>query len=235
MLIVLSMVATLAAFFAIMLYLDPRRYEGAAKAAGVTAVAIGAAVFTERVPTVGGDAFAQDDAPETITVYGHRCTRSGAGYVCNGHTLSDFCNMFSGSGGEDNGWCYGASNGGGGGGGSSGGSGGSIFSTYIPPKPECPCGEATWQNGNSGASYGRAIGGHWECPHVSTCPVTTEVVVDVVVPAVCVGAVMAATGAVCGAVMPAGATAGAVCGVLAGSLASIASICPSFGHRETHR
>lgn len=173
LLTLLSMAVALAAFFAVMLWLDPKRRQYAA----ATAVAVGAVGLADTAPTVGGAALAQDDPPEII-VHGDlpsNCERRDSGDIfCDGTTLLDWCTWLGAASQGEN-LCMGGYGGGssGGSGGSSGGgsdSGGDNVPTYTPPMPVCPCGMATWVNG-SGEAYGAAIGGHWQCPSLLTCHV----------------------------------------------------------------
>lgn len=145
-------------------------------------------------------------------------------------TLLDWCTSL-GSASQSENLClggYGGGSSGGGSGGSSGsGSGGSNVATYIPPRPDCPCGYATWENGNSGEAYGAAIGGYWQCPSIVPC-VPEETYINYVIPAVCVSAIMGATGGVCAAA--ASTVGGVVCGIAAGwTTMMLQEICPSFG------
>ena len=226
------MAVALAAFFQVMLWLDPKRRQYAA----ATAVAVGAVGLADAVPATGGVAWAQDRPPEETIVPGDmpsNCERRDDGQVhCDDGDVFDlaaFCNEFGSMFAES--FCYGAISGGGssgsGGSGSGGGSGGNL-ATYIPPRPDCPCGHATWENGNSGEAYGAAIGGYWQCPSIVPC-VPEETYVNWVIPAVCVSAIMGATGGVCAAAAST-VTGGVVCGIVGGWTATmLQEICPSFG------
>ena len=88
----LSMAVALAAFFAVMLWLDPKRRQYAA----ATAVAIGAVGLADSVPTVGGSALAQEtDPPPELTVHGDmpdNCERRSDGQIyCDDMPLYEWC------------------------------------------------------------------------------------------------------------------------------------------------
>ena len=237
LLALLSMAVALAAFFAVMLWLDPKRRQYAA----ATAVAVGAVGLADAVPATGGVAWAQDRPPEEIIVPGDmpsNCERRDDGQVhCDDGDVFDlaaFCNEFGSMFAES--FCYGAISGGGssggsGGSGSGGGNGGNL-STYIPPMPDCPCGQATWENGNSGEAYGAAIGGYWQCPSIVPC-VPEETRVDYLIPAACVAVISGLPGVICGA--RAGPVGAVSCSIAAGILDNIYNICPSIGRGDQHR
>ena len=126
------MAVALAAFFAVMLWLDPkrRRYTAAA--------AVGAVGLADTVPTVGGSALAQDnDRPPDLIVTAPHCERSGAYTICDGLPMDVWCLQYGNTdAGED--LCMGGYNGSGGG--SSGGSsdsGGSGSGSGINTIPVC--------------------------------------------------------------------------------------------------
>lgn len=138
LLALLSMAVALAAFFAVMLWLDPKRRQYVAVAAAT--VAVGAAGgLADVVPTVGGVAWAQSDSTEPpadeppVWAIPQNCGLTagpaGTGVTCDGipfYTLDEFCNQFGSMFAES--FCYGAISGGssgGGGGSGGGGSGGS--------------------------------------------------------------------------------------------------------------
>lgn len=129
----LSMAVALAAFFAVMLWLDPKRRQYAA----TTVVAVGAAGLADTVPTVGGTALAQDnDRPPDLIVTAPHCERSGAYMICDGLPMDVWCLQYGNTdAGED--LCMGGYNGSGGGSGSDGSGSGSGSGSGINTIPVC--------------------------------------------------------------------------------------------------